>query len=229
MPSDITGLSMVGGLLQSEPQVPKFNPIDTTKQQGKAVAGNITNLPDIQKLAGQTNMFNQEQLDKMLESAIPGFHKMLGDSRDRISGFLKGELPQDVVDSIGRSAAFKSLSGGYGGSGMARNLVARDLGLSSLQLMQSGLDAATRWLTTARQTAVAPQFDPSSMFVTPAQRIGVAEFNTTGQFQRDWMKNQLDAQFSTGTIVGQGLTDIGQGITGLATSAAGSAAGGGAI
>lgn len=220
---------MIGGLLESKPKVPQFYPIDTTKEQGKAVAGNISNLPDITKLAGSVNTFNQAELDRMLESAVPGFHKMLGDTRDRISGFIKGELPQDVVESIGRSAAFKSLSGGFGGSGMARNLVARDLGLTSLQLMQQGVDAGSRWLATARQAAVAPQFDPSSMFITPAQRIAVTQFNRTGQFQRDWMQNQLDSQYSTGTIVGRGLADIGQGITGLATSVAGSAAGGGAI
>lgn len=230
MPGDITGLSMIGGLLEEQPKVPQFIPINTTKEQGKAVAGNVENFSAISNLAGQANMFNQEQLNKMLEMAVPGYQSMVSGIGGRIKEMLSGELPKEISDNIGRNAAYKSLTGGFGGSGMSRNLVARDLGFSTLDLIGKGIDAGSRWIATARQSTVAPQFDVSSMFITPAQRIAVTEFNRTGQFQRDWMDNQLDAEYSTGTIVGRGLADFGQGITGLATSMAGSAAGaGGAI
>lgn len=226
MPGDITGLGFLGSLFATEPKVPKFKPIDTTKEQASAVSGNIANFGDVSKLAGDMNTFNQDQLNKMLASAVPGYQNMLQGIGDRIGGFLNGEIPKDVSDQIGRNAAYQSLSGGFGGSGMARNLVARDLGMTSLDLIGKGIDAGTRWLATARQNAVAPQFDPSSMFITPAQRIATTEFNTTGKFQRDWMQNQLDSQYSLGTKFSNAMTDLGQGITGLATSAAGSLAGG---
>ncbi len=226
MPGDITGLGFLGSLFATEPKVPKFKAIDTTKEQGAAVTGNIANFADISKLAGDTNTFNQDQLNKMLASAVPGYQNMLSGIGSKIGSMLNGEIPQDVTDQIGRSAAFQSLSGGYGGSGMARNLVARDLGMTSLDLINKGIDAGTRWLATARQNAVAPQFDPSSMFISPAQRLATTEFNTTGKFQRDWMQNQFDSQYSLGTKFSNAMTDLGQGITGIATSVAGSAAGG---
>ena len=112
---------------------------------------------------------------------------------------------------------------------MARNLVARDLGLTSLDLIGKGIDAGSRWIATAKANTTAPQFDPSSMFISPMQRIGVEQWNRTGQFQRDWMANQIESQYATGTIVGRGLADMGQGVTGLVTSAAGSLGGGAAI
>lgn len=231
MPGDVTGLSTLGALVQESPKVPAFVPIDVTKQQSAAVKGNLLNFDNIANLAGQTNQFNQDQLNKMLESAIPGYKSMVGNIGGAITGLVNGEIPKDISDQIGRNSAYRSLSGGFGGSGMARNLVARDLGLTSLDLISKGIDAGSRWLSTVRQSAVAPAFDASSMFITPAQRIGVTQWNKENQFNRDWMKNQIDAEYSTGTIMGRGLSDLGQGITGLATSAAGSAGGaaGGAI
>lgn len=229
MPGDITGLGFLGSLFATEPKVPAFKKINTTTEQGAAVGGNISNFADISKLAGDTNTFNQDQLNKMLASAVPGYQNMLTGIGDRIGGMLNGEIPKDVSDAIGRSGAYRSLTGGFGGSGMARDLVARDLGITSLDIINKGIDAGTRWLATARQNAVAPQFDPSSMFISPAQRIATTEFNTTGKFQRDWMQNQLDSQYSLGTKFSNAMTDLGQGITGIATSAAGSLAGGGGI
>lgn len=202
-------MQTAGALLQDKPKVPQFVPIDTQKEQLKATLGNITNLASLQSLAGKTNVFNQEELNKMIESAAPGYKDMLGKVRDTASTFLSGEIPKDVQDQIARNAAYQSLTGGFGGkSGMQRNLVARDLGLTSLDLIQKGVDAGTRWAAMAR-SGTAAQFDPASMFITPQQRIQTAMFNRTGQFQRDWMKNQLDSIYSTRTIMGQELQRVG--------------------
>lgn len=216
----------VGGMLQEKPEVPKFVPINTTREQEKAVAGNISNFADISKLASATNTFNQDELNRMLESAVPGYHSMVSSIGGRINDFLSGNIPKDVMANIERSAAYKSLSGGYGGSGMARNLVARDLGLTSLDLMQKGIDAGSRWIATARANTVAPQFDVSSMFITPQQRIQTTMFNREGKFSRDWLKNQIDAEYSMGTIWGKAIQTTDQQVTQAAMSMAGSAAGG---
>lgn len=56
---------------------------------------------------------------------------------------LAGKLPSDVQKEIMRISAEKSAKAGTGAtSGMSRNLVARDLGLTSLQMTQAGLEAA---------------------------------------------------------------------------------------
>lgn len=195
--------SELTGLLATTPKVPQFRPINTTTEQDRAVAGNVANFSDISSLASTTNMFNQEQLNQMLESAAPGFRDIVSRSGSRISELLSGEIPKDVSDQIGRNAAYQSLSGGFGGSGMARNLVARDLGLTSLDIIGKGLDTGSRWAAMARANT-ADQFNPASMFITPEQRIQTTMFNRTGQFQRDWMKNQLDASDDFGTLVSQG-------------------------
>lgn len=216
----------VGGLLQQAPDVPQFRPIDTTKMQEKAVAGNIANFADISRLAGDTNMFNQQQLNQMLESAVPGYRSMVSNIGGRINEMLSGKLPDDVMGNIERSAAHRSLSGGYGGSGMARNLVARDLGLSTLDLISKGIDAGSRWIATAKSSTVAPQFDVSSMFITPSQRIQTAMFNREGKFNRDWLANQVDAEYDWRTVLGGAIKSTDQQITNTAMSMAGSAAGG---
>lgn len=222
---NMLGPQIVGGLLQEKPDVPKFTPIDTTKEQAKAVAGNIANFGQISKLAGQANTFNQEELNKMLESAIPGYHSMVTSIGGRINDFLSGTIPKDVMGNVERSSAYRSLSGGYGGSGMARNLVARDLGLTSLQLIEKGIDAGSRWIATAKANTVAPQFDVSSMFITPQQRIATTMWNKEGQFNRDWLNNQVKAEYSTGTVVGKAIVKTDDQITQMLSSAAGSAAG----
>ena len=215
-----------GGMLQQAPEVPHFKPINTTKEQEKAVAGNIANFGKISELAGNANLFNQNELNKMLESAVPGYRDMVSSIGSRINGFLSGELPDDVMGNIGRSAAHKSLSGGYGGSGMARNLVARDLGLSTLDLIGKGIDAGSRWIATARANTVAPQFDVSSMFITPQQRIQTQMWNREGQWNRDWLSNQVEAQHDWRTVLGTAISQTDQQITNTAMSMVGSAAGG---
>jgi hypothetical protein len=76
---------------------------------------------------------------------------------------------------------------------MGRNLEARDLGLTSLQLTQQGLNAAERWLAGTKALAVPGQFDVSAMFLSPAQRVSATVANNTGQFNRDLMAANVAA------------------------------------
>lgn len=211
--------------LADTPEVPHFKPVNTTTEQRRATAGNIANFADISQLAGMANLFNQQQLTSMLEGAAPGYKEMLGSLRDRTNQFLSGEIPEDVMGNVERSAAHRALSGGYGGSGMARNLVARDLGLTSLDMIGKGLDAGTRWLATAR-AGTSPMFDTASMFVTPAQRIQTTMQNRTNQWNRNWLDSQVDAATSDRTILAQNLGSL-EGAVGSAAGAYLGGAGGG--
>jgi len=121
---------------------------------------------------------------------MPGYAKVRDKATANISDWLAGKVPGDVSDQVMRSAAGKSLYGGFGGSGMARNLGARDLGLTSLDIMGKGLSAAERWI--AQSKAGLNQFDVSSMFVTPQQQIGLATEERNAKFQRDYVQNQWD-------------------------------------
>ena len=213
-PLNINILAPGSEFMQEEPKVPKFNPVATVNpgvEAGRAIRGNIQRFGDVSKLGSEVNAFNQSELEKMLESAMPGYKNLVGGIASKIGGFLNGEIPKDVSDAIGRNSAWQSMSGGYGGSGMGRNLVARDLGLTSLQMMEKGVDVGSRWLATARGALTAPQFDVGNMFLTPAQQIAAKQgnaniemFNSTGQFQRDWMQNQLDSEYDPMTIFSKG-------------------------
>ena len=189
-------MALFGELFASAPKIPRFKPISIEGEQAGAIGQNIANLPGAEKLASSVNTFNQQQLESMLETAIPGYQAIKAKVGKNISSQLSGEIPQDVQDFIQRKAAAKSFSSGFGGSGMAANLTARDLGLTSLQLTQEGLDSATRWISSA---AVAPRFDVSSMFITPQQRIGFAQQERDSAFQRKYLANLVESEYSLGS------------------------------
>lgn len=66
-------------------------------------------------------------------------NKDIAGIRDLGRGFLTGELPADVSEAVRKASTAGSLARGIvRDSGMSRNLTARDLGLTSLQLMESG-------------------------------------------------------------------------------------------
>lgn len=97
------------------------------------------------QIAGGVNRANRDMTADLLESSVPGYGARKGTQAGILDSWLAGEVPKDVQDAIQRSAAARSLSGGYGGSGMGRNLFARDLGLTSLDMINRGMDYAPRF------------------------------------------------------------------------------------
>lgn len=162
----------------------------------------------------------------MLESAIPGYNNIVSGTSSKIQDMLGGVIPKDVEEQIQRSAAGQSLAGGYGGTGMAHNLNARDLGLTSLDLINKGINSAQSWLGTMKSVAGSPQVDVTSMFISPAMRAGNEWQNQTNKFQRNWLNNQIDASYSWNNQLGASLGAADQQISGMVGSAAGAAAGG---
>lgn len=181
------GTSLLGGLFGSgkKVKVPQYQRTDVTAEQAKAIEGNLAVLPEAEKLAEKTNLFNQSQLMSSLRAAVPGIDAIQAQASENLASQLKGEIPQDVQEQIQRSGATKALYGGFGGSSAGRNLVARDLGLTSLAIADKALDSTSRWIATAKNTMVAPQLDVTSMFVSPSQRIAVTQSDNQAQFNRD--------------------------------------------
>jgi hypothetical protein len=207
--------ALIGGAIGAygkKPKVPTLQEINVDTLQGDTVKGNISNFSDIAKLATQVNTFNQDQLNALLDRALPGAREKIGGI---INSQLKGEVPEDVSNAITRAGAGRFAGALTRGSGFANNVTARDLGLTSLQIIDKGLSSAESWLS----RATAPQMDVTSMFFTPQQRLGFAQQQQGLKFERDMIEagvkaapdpataalgKEIDRFFNTWASVGMG-------------------------
>jgi len=108
-----------------------------------------------------------------------------------------GQLSRDMAGQVGRGAAALGYSTGLGSrSGIGRNLLARDLGLSSLQVQQQGMDFLNKSSLLAQQAqqAMSP-IAPTEIFGTAANQ---ASYNNQIQNQNllnAWLSQGLPGQF----------------------------------
>lgn len=177
----------------SKPKVPVWADITLDQEQQKAIAANLAALPGAENLVSQSNAFTQDQITKMLEGSIPGYHQIVGNIGSNISDLTAGRIPTDVQQMVETASAGRALEGGYGGSGMSRNLVARDLGLTSLNLTQQGLNSAESWLQTMNSIFAPGMMNLQSMFVSPQQMFNDTFMNQEAQWGVQWLRNQLKA------------------------------------
>lgn len=70
------------------------------------------------------------------------FDEMISGQQEIANRLMAGEIPEDVLQQIETVTAEQSLSRGLGLGSAARNLTARDLGLTSLSLMEKGTTMA---------------------------------------------------------------------------------------
>lgn len=192
--SDAGGKDAVFG---TRPGVAEYKPTDLGTEASRAIGANAANMPQIQAL---------------LEQILPGYTEMVKTGSKSTLSLLKGEIPQDVQDAIKRSSAFRSLSGGFSGSGMSRALTARDLGRTSLDLTQLGGNAAQRWAGLT-QAGVAP-----FTVTAPAQADATFRNNLLAQGTEQNRLNVLAApdpgaagQFNLQTALGSQAMSFGLG------------------
>ena len=189
---------MIGGAAMSagkKVKVPEFNKVNTEKEQEAAIKQNIASLQSGSELATKTTAAEQTLLESQLRRSIPGYDQLISQASSNIGSALKGEISQDVQSQIQRSSAGRALSGGFGaGSGVGRNLSARDFGLTSMQIQNQGLAQAQSFIQQQRTTGMAQPFSVSSMFITPSQRINLALQENQFQYQRDMSAAQVAAQ-----------------------------------
>jgi len=98
--------------------------------------------------------------------------------------------------------------GGNGQFGV--NFTNRDVGRSVLTQIQQGLTNANQWLANTRQNLTAPLFNPANMFISPAEQIQVTSANNAGQYNSQFLQNQLKAAQAPASIVGQGGAGLNQ-------------------
>ena len=118
----------------------------------------------------------------LLEQADPRARELSMIADENAAALMSGRISADVQANLARTGAMKALQGGYGaGSQMGRNLQARDLGLTSLDLMDRGTQMYERQRQLNYNTRVAgTQVNP---------------FDTAGQMQA-----------AEGTLLGQTLS-----------------------
>jgi len=159
-------------LKKKPPGAAAFQDVNLQSEQGNAIGGNIAAFKSASKLAGMTNTFNASEIQRMNELSMPGYKAMQSKGTANIMDWMSGKVPEDVSNAVRTQSASRAMAGGFGGTGMGRNLSARDLGMTSLDVMSKGMDSATRWMQMNQSQA--KTFDVSSMFVTPGQSANFA-------------------------------------------------------
>lgn len=182
-----SGIATLLGLRGDKPEVPDFVPIDVTEEQKKAVLGNLANLPDIAQLGSATNKENAAQYLALLESL--GLKGLYDQNTSNLESMARGELPKDVEEAIARRSAEAGVASGTSGSEFNKFGKLRNLGLTSLDLTQRALGSSAQWLASAS----IPQFNFTTMFQSPSQRIATEQWNKSMKWNRDWLYNQIKA------------------------------------
>jgi hypothetical protein len=190
MPSGLTAI--FGG----RPKVPIWQNINLTGvggQQDAAIAGNAQALPGLESLATGVDTFNQDQITQLLNNVMPGFSASSATAGANIQSELSGKIPTDVADTVQSSAAAQALTGGFGGSGLAGNLTAKDLGLTSLDLTNQGMSSLESWSANLDKMFAPGEFNVSSMFVDPQTEFQDTMNNQEMAWGQQWESNQVAA------------------------------------
>ena len=198
----------------TKPKVAPFVETDPNEMLKKLLNGEITDWPEIQQLS---KLFQNQQFEQM-GFDLPGLLSLGGaDAKtllEQAGTMEKGQIPPDVAQQVMRSAAFQSLGAGTMGGPMGSALAARNLGLSSLDVMKQGADLATsggnaaqRWASIAQGTMLpqsaylySPQWYTAFMAQQAAAKRDVKQqkFNIAAQPDPAW----ADRAKLAGSILG---------------------------
>jgi len=144
-------------------------------------------LNDPAKIAGRAETIAEKlnaKYIKEFESAMPEYKGNMAKANKLTSDYLTGKLPQDVVDQIFRGAAVKGFATGVYGGGLGRNIVAKDLGLTSLQLQTAGANLLKQTAELASQVSQAIRpvtgAEFASRFITDPTQL----FSTMANYNR---------------------------------------------
>jgi len=128
---------------------------------------------------------------QQLERVAPGSTEARQQVGSIIGSYLRGEVPQDVQEQTMRMIAERGGAGfniATAGRGMGPQApqadLARSLGLTSLQLQQTGINAAQSWQQMAGQFIQSPTQMMALGLQGRGQDINVAQANIANQFRR---------------------------------------------
>jgi hypothetical protein len=234
------------------------------KQQSKAAKGLVKGQKQVQGMisevkapeynlgamigdAGQISDYYRKQLETFQPGAAQQRQQattQIGQAMDVISNYLRGEIPQDVKEQIIRNVA-ESAGAGFnpatagraGGFQAAQGQMARNLGLTSLDIQRQGLAAipsiqgtAQNWQQLARAFTAEP-LDVGRLqlgYQTAQAEVGLQK----AKMASDMFSNIYNAQsglasqiyganketaaasYASQQAVGQGVSDIGKATSG---------------
>lgn len=152
----------------------EFSPIPLPEDVATDPAGDlVTATEETFRLGRQAFRSNVSKFLIGRELVSPGIGETQRDLTEVTQSFLAGEVPADVQRQIEINALEGQVRSGAGAGQLSRNIVPRDLGLTSLQLQEVGSRNALSQLQIANTTASALVPD----VFTAAQRRG--EFLTS--------------------------------------------------
>jgi hypothetical protein len=183
--------------------------VDWQRAAQNALGLNINNTAQRNELVRLTNNLNTREAQRMYRTFQPSFDSLQSQIGTNALSFARGELPADVVQSLGRAASTRGLAGGFGqgargggtGSAMGSSLL-RGLGLTSLDLSKFGTQLAMNASLQAKQLSP-PLYDPSALMTTPGQAVGYEAQNVGIQNDAARYWNQLQNQALMGNVSAQ--------------------------
>jgi hypothetical protein len=213
----------------------------------KAVEAPEYNLGAMIGDAGQISDYYRQQLETFQPGAAQQRQQaqtQIGQAMDVVSSYLRGDIPQDVKDQITRNVA-ESAGAGFspaaagraGGFQAAQGQLARNLGLTSLDIQGRGLAAmpsvqgtAQNWQQLARAFTAEP-LDVGRLqlgYQTAQAEVGLQKAKMTSDMYSNIANAQLGlasqiygankeniaASYAAQQAVGQGVSDIGQATSG---------------
>jgi len=200
--------------------------------------------------AGQISDYYRQQLETFQPGAAQQRQQaqtQIGQAMDVVSSYLRGDIPQDVKDQITRNVA-ESAGAGFnpatagrtGGFQAAQGQMARNLGLTSLDIQGRGLAAmpsvqgtAMNWQQLARAFTADP-LDVGKLqlgYQTAQAEVGLQKAQMTSNMYSNIANAQLGlasqiygankeniaASYAAQQAVGQGVSDIGKATSGALT------------
>lgn len=207
-----------GAMLVGKPGVNKPDPFHPQAFDMKKSMGDWSSIikdgfGDASGLAHKTNTFNMNEAMKQYTTMQPEFMALQKQVGTNALSFAKGELPTDVVSSIGRAAASQGIQGGYAGgdhtgtsftaNGASSSLNLRNLGVSSLELSQMGSQLGMQ--VNAQAKALSPVLSsPMDFLPSLNTALGIGQQNNNDQNSANlsniasmntFHQNQLNADY----------------------------------
>lgn len=143
---------------------------DPSRVLAMTMNANNLNWDDAKNATIRLNNFNQAELSRVLNKSIPGYQGAIGIALRNTRQWLRGQIPNDVSAAVQDRAAERATRFGLpAGSPAAEALTARDLGLTSLDLMGKGENSLQRWISTARSFLTPQLSSPMDFLFTPTQ------------------------------------------------------------
>jgi len=173
---------------------------------GQVMGESSLNAPRAREMEAERNAVSRAQLLESLGIQIPGYQEGQAQRTQNAMALLQGELPPDVLAQVQRKAAGQAVKGGYAGSAAGRNLVARDIGRTSLDMTNLG---AQQFANIIGTTPMAPL---ANYEFTP-QQIAALRGGERGA-QQQALLGVAGMPSATG-VAGQAFGSLGSGLTNL--------------